>query len=285
MKSSMCCDLGCLQGNTMVVWKKKNSRLVNSLMVAYGWDVTFGKQISMELLNFCTSWQRDPDYPFSRLCLQIYLGSKQPWKMETVFPSREKGKHVYSPLIKISLLTEGRANMLWDHFERFRVPKLWAPVLECGPLCVGRLALFPCGTRGLGFECTDANTLATVTSVATCLPPLTQESGISCQHPCPCDNPAGYSASRVKSQTLHSPWNSKHSFLYVSRIKTAWANGSLVLFPAHQVHMIYIKNRSSFGNNNASVLCFYSLIILKLFFQKNATSNRVLLPLFLQINK
>lgn len=70
----------------------------------------------------------------------------------------------------------------------------------------------------------------------------------------------------------------------MSRIKTAWAKWSSVLFPAHQVHMIYIKNRSSFGNNNASVLCFYSLIILKLFFQKNTTSNRVLLPLFLKIN-
>lgn len=69
--------------------------------------------------------------------------------METVFPSREKGKHVYSPLIKISLLTEGSANMLWDHFERFRVPKLWAPVLECGPLCVGRRGTVPLWDQGL----------------------------------------------------------------------------------------------------------------------------------------
>ena len=48
-------------------------------------------------------------------------------------------------VIKISLLTEGRANMLWDHFERFRVPKLWAPVLECGPCVWVDLALFPGG--------------------------------------------------------------------------------------------------------------------------------------------
>lgn len=83
-----------------------------------------------------------------------------------------------------------------------------------------------------------------------------------------CDQPTCSCARMVKSQPLHRSQNSKHSSLYLSRIKTAWARPSWVSSQAQWVYTVYIKNISSLDKSGASALCSDCSTILKAVFPK-----------------
>lgn len=147
----MCCDSKCLQGNTMVVWKKTLGSktalwLLMGEILLLGNKSPWSSWISADLDDE-TLTTLSLDNVCKDICVANSLGRRRQY-----LPPGKRASMFIPHVIKISLLTEGRANMLWDHFEKFRVPKLWAPVLECGTLWVGRLGTVPLWDQGLKIQ-------------------------------------------------------------------------------------------------------------------------------------
>lgn len=115
-KSSMCCDSKCLQGNTMVVWKKTLGSktalwLLMGEILLLGNKSPWSSWISADLDDE-TLTTLSLDNVCKDICVANSLGRRRQY-----LPPGKRASMFIPHVIKISLLTEGRANMLWDHFE------------------------------------------------------------------------------------------------------------------------------------------------------------------------